>query len=89
MKTMIDRALKSESAPHKLVMRIFFVFVMNSLPQLEAEISIYSHERGSIFDPLLFPYLLRHKYQNVMAYFARAPYNKLYFLLLSLIVPDL
>ena len=67
---MIDRALKSDSVPYELAIR-------NSVPQLEAEISTNFHEGGSIFDPLLFLYLLRLRCQNLMAYLATAPYNKL------------
>ena len=40
---MIDRGLKSDSAPYKLTMRIICFFLMSSVAQLESEIYI---ERG-------------------------------------------
>ena len=35
---MIGRALESNSAPYKLVMRIIYVFLMSSVAQSQAEI---------------------------------------------------
>ena len=55
---MIERALERVSFPYKLVMKILLFFLMSSVAQLEAEISIYFHVGGGYVGPPFIPVLI-------------------------------
>ena len=84
LKEINDRALGSYSTIYELAMRIIVIFFMNSVAQLEADISTYFHEGLGYVEPLE---IFGLNFNIILGH--RSLTHPVIFVLLSLLVPDL
>ena len=84
LKEINDRALGSYSTIYELAMRIIVIFFMNSVAQLEADISTYFHEGLGYVEPLE---IFGLNFNIILVH--RSLTHPVIFVLLSLLVPDL